>query len=291
MLSAIIIAAAVVGGVGIVVGLMLGVAGEKFKIETDPKEEALLEVLPGNNCGACGYPGCSGLAAAIAKGEAPTNACMVGGAFVAAEAAAIMGVAPAEFKHMVAFVKCDGNPQNAPRLYDYTGVQDCNVIKQMQNGGPKSCRYGCMGCGNCVRVCEFDAIHIVNGVAVVDKERCRACKKCINTCPQHVIDLIPYDSTHSVKCNSHHKGKEQMQVCTVGCIGCRKCEKACPKGAITVTDFLASIDHDKCVGCGICARECPRHIIIGKAAPTPKKKPAAAAAKPAAAAEKAEVEA
>ena len=276
--TAIIIAACVVGGVGIIIGIVLGIAGEKFKVEIDPNEEAIAGVLPGNNCGACGFPGCSGLAAAIAKGEAEVNTCPVGGAPVAEKIGEIMGVAAGESVHMVAYVMCDGNCEQTKNLYEYTGVTDCATVKFMQAGGPKGCSYGCMGYGSCVEACPFDAIHVVNGVAVVDKENCKACEKCIKACPNNLIELIPYKATHSVKCHSNDKGKALTSVCDVGCIGCKICEKACPKDAIHVEDFLAKIDYDKCVGCGLCAAKCPRSIIIGKKAkikPAAAKKPAA----------------
>ena len=259
----IILAAVVVGGIGIVIGIVLGVAGEKFKVEIDPREEAVLDALPGNNCGACGFPGCSGLAGAIAREEAPVNACPVGGAAVAEVVGGIMGVAAGETTRMVAFVKCGGDCEKTTDLYNYTGVQDCKTVKFMQAGGPKGCSYGCMGFGSCVEACPFDAIHVKNGVAVVDKEACKACEKCIKACPNNLIELVPYEATHLVNCNSNEKGKGVTGVCKVGCIGCMMCVKACEHEAITVKNFLAHIDQDKCVGCGACAAKCPRKIIIG----------------------------
>ncbi len=274
MITAIIVAAVIVGGTGIIIGIVLGVAGEKFKVEVDPREEAIGEALPGNNCGACGYPGCSGLAAAIVKGEAPVNQCPVGGAAVAEVIGGIMGVSVDASEKNVAFVMCGGDCEKSRQQYDYTGVQDCSVVKLMPGGGPKACTYGCMGFGSCVKVCDFDAIHIVNGVAVVDKEKCVACEKCIKACPQKLIELVPYSMTHAVNCHSNAKGKDIMSVCDVGCIGCMKCEKACPKHAIKVENFLAHIDQELCVGCGLCAAACPRDIIIGrKAKVKPKAEP------------------
>ena len=177
--SAIIIAAVVVGGTGIVIGIILGIAGEKFKVEVDPKEEEVLAALPGNNCGGCGFAGCSGLAAAIAKGEAEVGSCPVGGAAVAAKIGAIMGQEVGESVREVAFVKCAGTCENANADYEYYGVEDCSMMAFVPNGGPKKCNFGCLGFGECVKACPFDAIHIKNGVAVVDKEQCKACGKCI----------------------------------------------------------------------------------------------------------------
>ena len=129
------------------------------------------------------------------------------------------------------------------------------------NGGSKACTYGCMGYGSCVKACEFDAIHVVDGIAVVDKEKCKACGKCVATCPRHLIELIPYESKYTVKCASKDKGKDVMPVCSTGCIGCMLCTKQCEFGAITVENNIAHIDYDKCTGCGKCAEKCPKKII------------------------------
>ena len=262
MITGIVIAAVLVGGVGLFIGLFLGVAGKKFGVEVDEKEIKVREELPGNNCGGCGYPGCDGLAAAIAKGEAPVNACPVGGAAVAAKVAAIMGQEAGEAVRMTAFVKCAGDCERAAQSYEYSGVKDCKMAAMMQNGGSKACSYGCLGYGSCVKACSFDAIHIVNGIAVVDKEKCKACGKCVAECPKKLIELIPYEQKQAVACNSKDKGKAVMDACKVGCIGCRKCVKECPQEAITVVDNVAHIDPEKCINCGKCKETCPRKIIM-----------------------------
>ena len=259
--QAIVIATVVVAVVGIVIGIILGVAGEKFKVEVDPREEAVLDALPGNNCGGCGYAGCSGLAAAIAKGEAEVGACPVGCAPVAAKIGSIMGKDAGEAVHMVAYVKCAGTCDQAGVDYNYIGEQSCHMVKQISNGGPKSCNHGCLGFGECVEACPFDSIRIVNGVAVVNKETCKACSKCIKVCPQNLIELIPYDAKVAVQCSSRDMGKIVMKACKVGCIGCKMCEKVCEAGAVTVSDNIAHIDQEKCTGCGKCAEKCPKKII------------------------------
>ena len=261
-ITAIIFAAVVVGGVGILIGFFLGVSGEKFKVEVDERETAILDVLPGNNCGGCGYAGCSGLAAAIVKGEAPVNQCPVGGAPVAAKVGEIMGVAAEEGEKQVAFVKCAGTCEKAHQDYEYTGNEDCAAMAFVPNGGPKSCNYGCLGFGNCVKACPFDAIHIVDGIAKVDKEVCKACGKCVAACPKHLIELIPYSSKHIVQCSSKDKGKDVMKACSVGCIACHLCEKNCPADAVHVVDNIAYIDQSKCTKCGLCAEKCPKKIIL-----------------------------
>lgn len=261
-ITGILIAMAVVGGVGLFIGLFLGFAAIKFKVEVDEKEEAVLGLLPGNNCGGCGYAGCSGLAAAIAKGEAEVNACPVGGEPVGQKIAEIMGVEAKEGKRQVAFVKCAGDCDKTTLDYEYTGIEDCRMLSFVPNGGAKSCNYGCLGFGSCVKACPFDAIHVENGIAVVDKEACKACGKCIAVCPKNLIELIPYDAKHMVACSSKDKGPVTMKACKVGCIGCSLCAKNCPSEAITVENFNAHIDQEKCTGCGICKEKCPKGSII-----------------------------
>lgn len=258
----IIIAAVIVAAVGIFIGLFLGVAGMKFKVEVDEKEEAVLAALPGNNCGGCGYAGCSGLAAAIAKGEAPVNACPVGGEKVGQEIAKIMGVESEGSKRMVAFVHCQGDCEKANTDYEYVGVQDCRMLSFVPSGGPKSCDHGCLGFGTCAQVCPFDAIHVVNGIAVVDKEKCKACGKCMSVCPKKLINLIPYDAKQVVACKNTEKGPVAMKACQVACIGCGICAKNCPAEAVKVENFLAEIDQEKCTGCGACAEKCPKKAIV-----------------------------
>ena len=261
-ITGIIIATIVVSAVGLFIGLVLGIAGIKFAVKVDEKEEAVLGVLPGNNCGGCGFPGCSGLAAAIAKGEAPVNACPVGGEPVGKQIAEIMGVEAGESVRKVAFVKCQGDCEKAKVDYDYTGVEDCAMLSFVPNGGPKSCNYGCLGYGSCVKACPFDAIHVVNGVAIVDKEACKACGKCVAACPKHLIELIPYEAKYVVACSSREKGPVTMKECTVGCIGCTLCAKNCPNDAVKIENFLSTIDQDKCEGCGICMEKCPKKSIV-----------------------------
>lgn len=263
MLMEMILAAAIVGGTGLLLGLFLGVADKKFKVEVDEKEQLVREQLPGNNCGGCGYAGCDAMAKAIAQGEAPVDGCPVGGAPVAGRIAAIMGQEAGESVPMVAFVKCAGTCEKAKEKYNYYGVTDCEMMEFVPAGGPKTCQYGCLGYGTCEKVCQFDAIHVIEGVAVVDKEKCKACGKCVERCPRGLIELVPYDNRFLVRCASKDKGKQVMQACEAGCIGCRKCQKECPAGAVTVEGNIAHIDTEKCTNCGTCASVCPRGIITG----------------------------
>lgn len=260
-ISGIITATVIVGGVGLLIGLFLSISGKYLKVEVDEREEAVLGALPGNNCGGCGYAGCSGLAAAIVKGEAPVNACPVGGAAVGEAIAQIMGVDAGESVRTVAYVKCHGTCDKAKTNYHYDGIEDCRMIGFVPSGGAKACEYGCAGYGSCVKACQFDAINVVNGIAVVDKEKCKACGKCVEVCPKKLIELIPYDAKYAVACASKNKGPDVMKKCSVGCIGCGLCAKACEFESVSVTDFIAHIDQDKCTGCGACAEKCPKKII------------------------------
>jgi Na+-translocating ferredoxin:NAD+ oxidoreductase RNF subunit RnfB len=258
----IITATAIIGVLGLFVGLFLGAAGIRFKVEVDEREEAVLAALPGNNCGGCGYAGCSGLAAAIVKGEAEVNACPVGGEPVEKKIAGIMGVEAGESVRMTAFVKCNGDCDKTTMDYEYTGVEDCAMLSFVPNGGPKTCNHGCLGFGNCVKACPFDAIHVENGVAIVDKEKCKACGKCVAACPKNLIELIPYEAQYAVACSSKDKGPVTMKGCQVGCIGCTLCAKNCPAEAITIENFHAHIDQSKCEKCGVCAEKCPKKTIV-----------------------------
>ena len=261
MVTGIIIAAAVVGILGILIGIFLGIASEKFKVEVDEKEILVRNELPGNNCGGCGYAGCDALAKAIAAGQAEVGACPVGGASTAEKIGAIMGVAGGTAEKKVAFVKCKGTCDKTKVQYNYYGVDDCKKVSVVPGAGEKACTYGCMGYGSCVKACAFDAIHVVDGVAVVDKEKCVACGKCVSSCPNHLIELVPYKAEHLVQCSSHDKGKDVKSVCESGCIGCTLCTKQCGFDAIHMEDNLAVIDYEKCTNCGKCAEKCPVKVI------------------------------
>lgn len=261
-MESIILAVLVVGLIGLAFGLLLAFASVIFKVEVDERIDKITEILPGANCGACGYAGCSAYAKSVVEDGAPVNACSVGKDKVAEGIAAIMGKSAEKTVPMTARVLCGGDCENAKSKYEYYGVYSCSAANKLA-GGPKSCDSGCLGLGSCMAVCQFGAISIENGVAVIDEEKCAACGMCTKACPKNVIKIMPKDKKVYVKCNSNKPGKIVNAVCKVGCIGCKLCEKACPFEAIKVTDNLAAIDYDVCKSCGLCAEKCPKKAIVG----------------------------
>lgn len=257
----ILIATAIVAAVGIVIAILLSIAEKVFHVDVDEKEVAIRECLAGNNCGACGYAGCDALAKAIAKGEAPVNGCPPAGKTGADKIAAIMGTEAGEFVRQTAYVKCSGTCDKRSPKYNYFGIKTCTSELIAPGNGNRSCAYGCLGYGSCADVCDQKAIRIINGVAVVDSELCVACGKCVNACPKHLIELVPYESKYRVQCTNGQKGKVVRTNCAAGCIACGICERNCPNDAIKVIDNIAVIDYDKCTACGLCAEKCPSKVI------------------------------
>lgn len=250
----------IVGVIGLLAGVVLAVASIVMAVPKDEKAEALEAILPGANCGACGYSGCPGYAAAMAKGEAVPGLCSPGGAAVAAKCGEILGSGAVEMERKAALVHCMGSSDNTSRRMDYVGIEGCAAASLLA-GGDSSCRFGCLGQGDCVKACDYGAVQVCNGVAIIDQDKCVACGKCVSACPKGLIRLLPVKPQAVVRCSSCDKGKATMQACKVGCIGCMKCQKTCEAGAIAVKDGLAQVDPGRCTGCGKCGEVCPRHII------------------------------
>lgn len=251
---------AILGALGLAVGVMLMVASRKFKVETNPLVDEILSVLPNANCGACGYAGCADFAQRVVNENAPINGCPVGGFDVAKQIGGIMGQEVAEGEKEYPFVLCNGGV-NCINRFEYVGIEDCKAV-MMLSDGEKGCNFGCMGRGTCVRACPFGAMSIgEDKLPHINKNLCTSCGLCISACPNGILAFAKESEKVHVSCRSHDKGKDVKAVCTVGCIACKICEKNCPVQAITVTDFLAEIDQSKCTACGICVEKCPQHTI------------------------------
>ncbi|MCL2081330.1 MAG: RnfABCDGE type electron transport complex subunit B [Oscillospiraceae bacterium] len=257
-MNEILTAVLTLGGLGLLFGAVLAVSSRLFKVELDDRYDNILKALPGANCGGCGYTGCAAYASAITEG-ADIDLCPPGGDETIQAIAGIMGVEPVKGKRMTALVKCSGGVR-AKKKFEYAGIQDCVAAARI-GGGLLECRYGCLGLGTCVSVCVFGAVSIVDGVAVIDYDKCESCGKCVSACPKNIISMIPYEADVHVCCSSADKGAVLRKICEIGCVGCRLCEKVCKHDAIHVNDNLAAIDYDKCTHCGDCAEKCPRKLI------------------------------
>lgn len=249
-----------ISAMGLIFGGLLGIASKIFKIEQDERLPLVIEALPGANCGGCGYAGCAQFASAVLEGTAKTSGCPVGGEQTAKNISQILGVQADTFEKKAAFVLCAGCGDVSKTKFDYQGEQDCFSVSKM-SGGQKACNYGCLGYGSCMDVCNFGAIQIIDNLAIIDDEKCTACGMCVNICPKKVIKIISKKDKYIVKCQNQEKGVIVKGQCSVGCIGCKICEKNCPTNAVTVNDFLATVDKDLCIACGICAEKCPKKII------------------------------
>ncbi len=252
------------GFFALVFGAFLGLAAKKFAVEVDPRVEEIEDVLPNANCGACGYPGCSGFAKAVVAGEAPVNGCIPGGAEVASAIADILGTEAGESVKFIAVLKCRGGKSIAREKFEYRGIMDCRAASLVM-GGPKACPNGCIGLGTCADICPFEAIEMSDDLLpIIDMEKCTGCCACVDACPKGVLELMPAESDVWVACNNIYKGKLVKDVCETGCIACMRCVKECPKDAITFENNLAHIDYEKCNGCQICVVVCPTGTIHTK---------------------------
>jgi Na+-translocating ferredoxin:NAD+ oxidoreductase RNF subunit RnfB len=245
--------------IGIICAVMLAVASKVMAVKVDEKAAALREALPGANCGACGYPGCDGYAAALTGGGVKTNLCIPGGDAVAEQVSVILGVSFENVVEKVAVVHCIGDCDATKDRIDYEGITTCAAAKLL--GGKGSCSYGCIGFGDCAAVCPYGAICIEKGIARVDTRKCTGCSMCVAACPNKIITVERDTIKTAVLCSNKDKGAVTRKKCTVGCIACKKCEKECPVQAIVIENNLSVIDYAKCTDCGHCAEVCPVKCI------------------------------
>lgn len=259
-MNSILIAVVLVAIISVICGLGLAIASIIMAVPVDKKAKDIEEILPGANCGACGFSGCSGYAKALSDGEAPPNLCAPGGAEVAQKVSSYLGVDSGSITPKVAMVHCQGNLDNTKENMIYQGIDSCAAASKFY-GGALDCSYACLGFGDCYNACEFNAITVCNGLAFVNPANCKACGKCIEACPKNLISMIEIKPQAVVKCSNCDKGVITNKECKVGCIGCGKCMKACEFDAIKVKNFLASVNADKCTACGKCVGVCPKNCI------------------------------
>ncbi len=259
----ILLTLAVSFSLSLLLGFLLGVFKRIFHVEPDKKVAAIRACLPGANCGACGYPGCDGFAAAVAAEDAPVNGCPVGAAPVAEAVGKIMGV-DGSAAARVALLTCQGSHDVCRNKCDYIGVKTCKAAKISING-TKECDWGCIGLGDCEVSCPFDAIHIMpNGLPEVDYDKCTGCGVCVAQCPQHVLTLVNKKLSGAIAlCSCRNPRKAQiMKNCKRGCIKCMKCEKNCPTGAIKVINGIPVTDYALCTSCNKCVEGCPTKVLV-----------------------------
>ncbi len=250
----------IVGGCGVLAGVLLTVVSRLFYVKVDERVQKISEALPQANCGACGFAGCADYANAIVNEGAETNLCRPGGKDAAESIAEILGVAAAEVVPMTAIVKCSGDCNAVKEEFEFGGLRSCKAVKRYY-GGSSSCKYGCIGYGDCVAVCEYDAISVRDGLARVTPLKCVACGKCAAACPNQLIAIKPLAQHTMVLCSSKENGRNTRLACRKGCLGCKLCERNCIEGAIRVEDNHAIINYDLCNDCGLCVETCPAKAI------------------------------
>lgn len=261
-MDGILLAIISVSVIGIICAVMLSVASKIMAVKEDERFPAVRECLPGANCGACGYPGCDGYAHALIEEDGiKTNLCIPGADGVSKKLSEILGVAFEDVVEQVAVIKCRGDCSVTSDKMDYQGIETCAAAKILF-GGKGKCTFGCMGLGDCARVCPQNAICLENGIAHINTRLCVGCAMCVAQCPNKLISVMPDVEKVLVTCSNTDKGAVTRKACSRGCIACRKCEKECPVGAITVVDNLAQIDYEKCTDCGHCVEVCVAGCIV-----------------------------
>lgn len=249
--------------IAFVLGVLLGLFKKIFHVDTDPKVEKVREALSGANCGGCGLAGCDAFAGAVVKGDAPVNGCVAGGSSCATKIAEILGAAGVEVKPQIAVLACQGSKDCAADKGEYIGIKTCKAANLVMNG-TKKCAFGCIGFGDCVTACPFDAIKMgENGLPIFDKSKCVGCGKCRSACPKRLISILDADTKGPIAlCSSHSDNKPQIKKdCSKGCFKCGMCARKCPAQAIDVTSGIPKIDYSKCTSCGECINACPDKVL------------------------------
>ncbi len=258
---AILIAAGVLLALGVIFGVILSLADKKFFVPTDERVQQVRCCLGGANCGACGFAGCDAFAESVVEGNAKIDGCPPGGSEAAQAIGKIMGIEAPIGEKKVAKAMCRGTCDHAKSRYEYDEYTSCSLAVTLA-GGPKECRFSCVGLGDCVKVCSFGGIRIEDGVAKVDTSLCTACGMCVNVCPRDILQLVPdIPDCAVVLCRNGDVGKAARAVCDQACFACGKCTRVCEHNAIILQNGIATIDYEACVRCGKCVEACPAHCI------------------------------
>ena len=250
----------IVALISITMGVMLVLAAKYMVVPEDERFSEVKELLPGANCGACGYPGCNAYAKQLIEADAPLNLCTPGGNQTAHAIGLLLDREAGDVVGTQAIVRCSGTCDRENDIMEYQGPQSCEGNNYFYQGR-RSCSYACLGFGDCVNVCQYGAIHIRDGIAVVDHWACSGCGMCVERCPNALITMIPKTSRVFVGCHSNDAGAFLRKLCQTGCIGCVRCVKECRFGAIIVDRNLASVNPNECTNCGDCLAVCPSKCI------------------------------
>ena len=267
------------GVLGILLAVILYFVAQKFHVEEDPRIDEVEKMLPGANCGGCGFAGCRAMSEAlVSRDNIASLFCPVAGGDTMKSIASFLGKVAPDKEPMVATMRCGGSCDKRPKVNHYDGALNCAVVNTFYVG-ESACAFGCIGYGDCVNACKFDALKLnpETGLMEVDADKCTACGACVKACPKGLIELRkkwPKNRAIYVACRSKNRGAVVMKACKAGCIGCGKCAKVCAFGAITIENDLAYIDHEKCKLCRKCEDECPQHTIVAVNFPARKPKPA-----------------